>query len=398
MKPAILGGEPAFSKPQAVGFPLVEPDTRSRFHALMDSAFERNWLTNDGPLVRQLERAVAELHGVEECVSACNATVAQMLALRAFELGGEVIVPSFTFVASVHACAWQGLTPVFCDIRRHDLTIDPALVERLISPRTSAIVGVHAFGNVCDVDALEEIRRRHGLRLIYDAAHAFGCSSGSQSIGGFGDVEFLSFHATKFFSTFEGGALLTRDRHLAQALRNLRNFGFAGYDNVETLGLNGKMSEAAAAMGLASLPALPARRERLASTQEAYRRHLAGVPGIALRPAGVSGRSNYHYVVVEVDAERYGVTRDHLVEALWRDNVLARKYFYPGCHRMPYYASKAAPGPAPLPVTDEISERVLCLSSNLEDVEADTARIAALLQVIHERAEEVTRLCTVAAG
>jgi len=393
MELAVFSGKPAFAKPIPVGFPIVEADTRQRFHALMDEAFDRNYLTNDGPLLQRLESEIASLHGVAHCAIVCNATIAQMLSLQALGLEGEVILPSFTFIATAHACLWQNLTPVFCDITEDTLTIDPDQVETLITPRTRAVIGVHLFGNPCQVEKLETVCKKHGLSLIFDASHAFGCSYGERSIGGFGDLEFLSFHATKFFSSFEGGAVLTNHADIDQKIRWNRNFGFEGYDNVQHLGINGKMSEAAAAMGLASLPAVP---RRMANCQRVYRGYcerLSAIPGVSMVPVGEQGKSNYHYIVLIVDEAEYGVSRDTLVSVLWKENVLARKYFYPGCHQMPFYRRRYPQRTWRLPVTERVSQQVLCLPSNLPHPEEDMDIIADIIVTVRKNAKRVQQWC-----
>ena len=211
------------------------------------------WLTNSGPKLREFEARLAEYLGVGHVIAMCNGTVALEIAMRAAGVCGEVILPSFTFVATAHAVQWQGYKPVFCDIDPRTHNIDPSRAEELITPNTTAIVGVHAWGRGCAVHELKTIADRHGLRLMFDAAHAFACSHGSRMIGGLGDAEIFSFHATKFFNTFEGGAVCTNDDELAAKIRLMKNFGFSGKDNVIYVGTNGKMSEISAAMGLTSL-------------------------------------------------------------------------------------------------------------------------------------------------
>lgn len=389
MRLALLGGEPAFPRPLAVGAPIIEPETRERYHRLIAGAFERNWLTNDGPLVRQLEEELAKLHAVRHCASVCNATMAQVLLLRALELQGEVVLPSFTFVATAHACTWQGLTPVFCDISPDSLMAGPTEVERAVTKGTTAVIGVHLFGNVCDTAGLAETCARRGLVLVFDAAHAFGCTLGNTPIGGSGRAEILSFHATKAFSTFEGGAVLTNDPDLDARIRVLRNFGFRGYDDVAWLGLNGKLSESGAALGLASLPAVEERRERCRAIYETYRDGLADIPGVRVLSVGRRGRSNYHYVPILVDEVAFGLSRDLLYRLLWAENVLARRYFYPGLHRMAAYA-RTAPAVS-LPVTEAVAGRILCLPSGFAEP-ATVERIVGLFREARARATDLRRL------
>jgi dTDP-4-amino-4,6-dideoxygalactose transaminase len=387
---ALLGGEPAFPRPLAVGVPILEADTRERYHRLMAGAFDRNWLTNDGPLVRQLEEELARLHAVRHCALLCNATMAQVLLLRALDLHGEVVLPSFTFAATAHACAWQGLTPVFCDISPDSLMAGPAEVERAITRETRAVIGVHLFGNVCDTAGLAETCARRELTLFFDAAHAFGCTLGDTPIGGSGRAEILSFHATKAFSTFEGGAVLTNDSDLDARIRALRNFGFRGYDDVAFVGLNGKLSESGAALGLASLPAVEGRRKRCQAIYEAYRDGLADIPGVRVLPVGQQGRSNYHYVPVLIEVAAFGLSRDLLYRLLWAENVLARRYFYPGLHRMEAYA-RGAPGVS-LPATESVAERILCLPSGFTEPVPTVEKIVGLFREARARVAELHRL------
>lgn len=371
------------SQPLHVGRP--QPPDRARWFARLDAMLDSGWLTNNGPLVRELEQRLAEMLCVQHCVAMSNGTLAEQLCVRALGLSGEVIVPSFTFIATAHALTWEGLTPVFCDVRRDTHTLDPQLIEAAITERTSAILAVHTWGRACDVERLSAIARRHGLRLLFDAAHAFGCTAGGVPIGGFGDAEIFSFHATKFFHTIEGGAVTTDDESLAARLRLLRNHGFAGLDDVVGLGINAKMNEVCAATGLAVLDELD---ERFAINQRnaaLYRAALADLPGVALLAADQRERHNHQYIVVEIDAEAAGVTRDALVAALRGANVLARRYFHPGCHRVEPYRSRTAAAAAPLPVTELLSERVLCLPTGASVGEAEVDAIAALIRAALRR-------------
>ena len=354
---AIFGGPRAFDQPLHVGRPNL--GDRQRLLARMEEVLDRRWFTNDGPLVQEFEGRLVEWTGTKHCIAACNGTVALELAVRAAGLEGEVIVPAFTFVATAHALQWLGLRPVFCDIERESHTIDPDRIEELITPRTAAIVGVHLWGRPCRIDRLQAIADRHGLKLLFDAAHAFGCSWRGRAVGGFGLAEVFSFHATKFVNAFEGGAIATNDDQLAARLRLMRNFGFAGYDQVVSLGVNGKMSEVSAAMGLTSLESCPEFIAANRRNYETYRRELSGVAGLSILDYPPAERANYQYIVVEVDAEKAGLGRDELVEVLWAENVLARRYFYPGCHRMAPYASQKPRRPAP--VTELVAGRVLLL-------------------------------------
>ena len=245
---AINGAKPAFVEPIHVGRPNVVD--RERFLQLTADILDRLWLSNNGPLVQEFERKLAAFLGVKHCVAVCNATVGLEIAIRALKLEGEVIVPSYTFVATAHALHWQGITPVFADIDPVTQCLDPEAVRRMITPKTTGIIGVHLWGRAAQVAELEQLARDHDLRLIFDAAHAFGCSHGGTMVGSFGACEVFSFHATKFLNSFEGGVIATNDDELAHTVGLIRNFGFSGYDNVIHPGTNGKMVEVCAAMGL----------------------------------------------------------------------------------------------------------------------------------------------------
>src|SRR5262245_30020873 len=220
---------------------------------LAGEIFDRGWFTNDGPVLREFERRIQEYLGVRHCVAMCNGTVALEIAIRALGLEGEVIVPSYTFVATAHALHWQAITPVFADIDPDTHNLAPEAVRRTITPRTTGIIGVHLWGRPAPVQALQAIADEHGLQLMFDTAHGFDCTLNGKSLGNFGRCEVLSFHATKVFNTFEGGAVVTNDDALAETMQLMRNFGFRGYDNVIHPGTNGKMPEVNAAMGLVNL-------------------------------------------------------------------------------------------------------------------------------------------------
>lgn len=371
-------GDPQGGRPERVlhvGRPNLGP--REVFDRYVDRIFESGWLTNDGPLVREFEQAVADRIGVRNCVAMCNGTVALEIAIRALGLTGEVIVPAFTFVATAHALHWQGVRPVFADIDPATHALDPASVEAAITPRTTGIIGVHLWGRAAPVQALQRLADRHGLALLYDAAHAFGCTAGGRPIGGFGRAEVFSFHATKFFHTFEGGALVTDDDELAEKARLMRNFGFAGYDTVIHPGTNGKMSEIAAAMGLTNLPGLDALVATNQAVEESYVHALSAVPGAQLLRPAPGERSNHQYIVVMVQGG--AAVRDRALEALHAGGILARRYFWPGVHRMEPYASW--PGPRPyLEATETVADRVLVLPTGPSVRAEDVSRIARIIE------------------
>lgn len=379
---AVFGGTPAFTSVVHVGRPNI--GRRDRLFERLDDMLDRRYLTND-VYVAQLEATLAERLSVRHAVAVANGTLGLALTLRAAGVSGLVIVPSFTFVATAHVLVWMGITPVFCDVDPVTHNLVPERVEALITPRVSGIVGVHLWGRACPVEALDDIARPRGLILLYDAAHAFGCSHRGRMIGGFGRAEILSFNATKFVNSFEGGAILTNDDDLAQNLRRIRNFGFVDYDSVAALGINAKMSEASAAMGLTSLESAD---EFIAVNRRhylTYQRGLSSVPGVTLVEYSKTEQQNYQYVVIEVDQERAGLSRDQLQRLLWRENILVRRYFYPGCHRMEPYRSMKRYRNLTLPNTEWLASRVLCLPTGTavrdEDVEAICRVVTSAIQL-----------------
>lgn len=375
---AINGAAPAFAEPLHVGRPNVSDP--ALYMRRIEAMLESGWLTNNGPLVHEFEAKLASHLGVRNVVAMCNATIALEIAIRALDLRGEVIVPSYTFIATAHALYWQGITPVFADIDPDTHCLDPASVEQMITPRTTGIIGVHLWGRPAPIAALEELASRRGLKLMFDAAHAFGVSSGNRLIGGFGACEVFSFHATKFLNSLEGGAIATDDDELAEAARLMRNFGFAGYDKVIHPGTNGKMVEACAAMGLVNLEHLDELVAVNARNHAAYRRALDGAPGLRLLEYDPAERNNYQYVVIEVGPEA-GVARDDLVAALEQENVLARRYFWPGCHRMKPYSDLFPWADAHLPATRAVASRVIVLPTGMHVSEADIEVVCDILRV-----------------
>jgi dTDP-4-amino-4,6-dideoxygalactose transaminase len=386
---AIAGGIPAFAEPLHVGAPNI-PD-RGKLLARINDMLDRRWLSNDGPFVRDFEQRIAEYVGVRNCVAVCNATIGIQLAATALGLRGEVIVPAFTFVATAHALLWQGIQPVFCDVDPQTFTLNPGKLESCLSNKTTGILGVHLWGRPCGVGALKAFADANGLRLIFDAAHAFGCSLGGRMVGGFGDAEVFSFHATKFLNSFEGGAVVTNDDELAGRLRLMRNFGFQGYDNVIYLGTNAKMSEISAAMGLTSLESIDEVIAVNKLNYGLYNRELTGIPGISQMRYEHDEKCNYQYMIFEIDAELYGLSRDELMSVLHSENILARRYFYPGCHRMEPYRSMPAGKMAILPVTDRLAARVIALPTGTAVAEEQIDAVCRIIRLAHESSAEIRR-------
>jgi dTDP-4-amino-4,6-dideoxygalactose transaminase len=386
---ALFGGQPAFDHPLHVGYPNVG-DPKS-FLRRVQEILDRRWLTNDGVCVAEFERRIAALMDVEHCVALCNGTVALEIAARACGLEGEVIVPGFTFVATAHALQWQGIHPVFADIEPIGYHLDPDDVERRITPETTGILAVHLWGRPCNVDALSEIAARRGLKLLFDAAHALGCSVGGQMIGRFGECEILSFHATKVLNTLEGGAVLTNNGALAEKMRLMRNFGFSGEDCVSCIGTNGKMNEVSAAMGLDLLDHFDDIVLANKNLHARYLSGLAGIPGVRVIGYDDRERNNYQYVALDIDHRDAGISRDSLLAALHAENVLARRYFYPGCHRMEPYRSLERYAGLSLPVTEEVASRVLVLPTgpSLSYDQADL--VSAIIRAVIDNADLVSR-------
>ena len=393
---AIFGGPPAFDEVRHVGAPNV--GDRDRLLARINDLLDRRWLTNDGPFVRDFEKRIAEKIGVRHCLALTNATIALELTIRALGLSGEVIIPSLTFIATAHALQWHGITPVFCDVEAETFTLDPDRVEELITPQTSAIMGVHLWGRSCRIDKLTDVARRNNLKLMFDAAHAFGCSWNDQMVGSFGDAEVFSFHATKFFNTFEGGAVVTNDDELARRIRVMRNFGFAGYDEVVSLGTNGKMSEVSAAMGLTGLESLQQFIDANYRNHNQYREGLSGVKGVTLLEYDETQQNNYQYLVLLVDEDLTGLSRDQLMNLLWAENVRARRYFYPGCHRMQPYDTLYPDAVSRLPVTENVVQRVLLLPTGTTISTDEIARICQIMKFAVAHGAEINQLMSAEVG
>ncbi|MFC4587977.1 DegT/DnrJ/EryC1/StrS family aminotransferase [Sphaerisporangium corydalis] len=377
---AIYGGPPAFTESLYVGRPNIG-DRKLLFDRL-EQALDRRWLTNQGPLVREFEERVAGLSGTRHCVAMCNATLALQIGARAMGMTGEVIMPSFTFVATPHALSWIGIKPVFCDIDPRTHLMDPTHVESLITPATTGILGVHLWGQPCAPTSLPQIAARYGLPLLYDAAHAVATRWNGRPLATLGDATVFSFHATKFVNAFEGGALLTDDDGLAATARAMRSFGQTGEDQVSHLGTNAKMSEASAAMGLTSLDAMPEVVARNLANHGRYLSELAGVPGVRVLP--FERGNNHQYVVMEIDERITGVSRDTLRAILTTENVNCRSYFAPGCHMMDTY-----PGSPRLPHTEAVSRRVLGLPTGTAVSDLEVIRVCEIIRFTVAHGHEI---------
>lgn len=377
---------PKFDEPLHVGRPNIGDPGELRKH--IDAALDRRWLT-DGPLVEEFEERIAELAGTAHCVATCNATVGIQLAARAcgIEPGDEVIVPAFTWVATAHALSWIGAVPVFCDVDEETANLSPDAVEKVLSPATRGILGVHVFGRPCPIDPLTELAGRHGVPLLFDAAHGLGSTYRGRPVGGFGEAEVFSFHATKFLNSFEGGAVVTDNAELAARVRAMRNFGIGADGTVESPGTNAKMNEAAAAMGLTSLGVMDELMEANRLNHERYAEGLAGIRGVGVRTQEPGERANHQYLVIEVDAAAAGVHRDHVHQVLMRQNVLSRRYFYPGCHQLePYRARPERHAPQRPANSEALAERVLALPTGTAVGAAEIAGVCEIIRLTVEAA------------
>jgi dTDP-4-amino-4,6-dideoxygalactose transaminase len=379
-KLAIFGGQPTFAEPLHVGRPNI--GNRDRLLQRINDMLDRKWLSNNGIFVQEFEQRMADILGVKHCIAMCNGTIALEIAIRALELKGEVIVPSFTFIATAHALQWQEITPVFCDIDPKTHCLDPAKIESMLTPRTTGIMGVHVWGQPCNVEALSKIAHQHQLKLMFDASHAFGCSAQGQMIGNFGDAEVFSFHATKFINAFEGGAVVTNNDELADKIRLMKNFGFVDFDQVIYIGTNGKMNEAAAAMGLTSLESLSEFTATNDRNYRLYQSELANLPGISVFTYNDTEKCNYQYIVLEIDESVLQIRRDQLIKILHAENVIARRYFYPGCHRMEPYRSYFPHAGLMLPETEKLTQKVLILPTGTSIAEPEILSICQIIRMV----------------
>ena len=317
-------------------------------------------LTNQGNFVIGLEKAIAEYLDVERSLAFCNGTLALQLAILGFRLSGEIITTPFTFPATAHVIQWNNIVSVFADVDPHTFNMAPASIERLITRRTSAILPVHVFGVPCDVHQIQRLAARYGLKVIYDAAHAFGVKTNGISVAHFGDASMFSFHATKIFNTLEGGALVSKDRSFLDRVSRMRNFGFGNEGEVETLGINAKMSEIQAAFGLNVLGRVSAEAALRAKRYRRYRHNLEKISGIGFQQIPPRTTLHHQYMPILVTPE-FGLSRNRLFDFLRRHNVIARKYFYPLCSGMPIYRQLASSSPENLPQATRVADQILCL-------------------------------------
>ena len=346
-------------KTVTVTSPLLPP--LEEFIPYLKDIWDRKWLTNNGYYHKELEAALCKYLKVPYISLFTNGTLPLMCALQALRITGEVITTPYSFVATTHSLWWNGIKPVFVDIDDKTGNIDPDKIEAAITPKTTAIMPVHVYGKPCDTKRIQEIADKYGLKVIYDAAHAFGVEVNGESILNAGDMSTLSFHATKVYNTVEGGALICHDEKTKQRIDYLKNFGFAGETTVVAPGINGKMDEIRSAYGLLNLKYVDSAIETRRRVAEKYREGLKGVPGISYMEDMPGVRHNYSYFPVFVDAEKYGMTRDELYFKMKEQNILGRRYFYPLISEFSTYRGLESAKPELLPNAHKMADSVICL-------------------------------------
>lgn len=339
--------------------PLLPP--LNEFIPYLETIWDSKWLTNNGQFHQQLEKALCDYLGVQHVCLFNNGTLALMIALQALKITGEVITTPFSFVATTHSLWWNNIKPVFGDIDPITFNLDPTKVEAAITPQTTAIMPVHVYGNPCNIKEFERIATNYNLKLIYDAAHAFGVEVNNKSILNFGDLSVLSFHATKVFNTFEGGAIICHDENMKRHIDDLKNFGFRDETSIVAPGINAKMNEIQAAFGLLQLKYIDDARIRRKSITETYRTLLAEIEGISFIKEIVEVKYAYSYFPILVDEIQFGMSRDTLYDKLKSHHVYGRRYFYPLISNLPTYSGLESSTIENLKNANRISDTVLCL-------------------------------------
>lgn len=345
------------------------------FMPYLQDIWNRKWLTNNGHYHQELEKALCEYLKVPYISLFTNGTLPLITALQALRITGEVITTPYSFVATTHSLWWNGIKPVFVDIDPITGNLDPDKIEAAITPRTTAIMPVHVYGQPCDTKRIQEIADKYGLKVIYDAAHAFGVEVNGESILNAGDMSTLSFHATKVYNTIEGGALVMHDEATKKRIDYLKNFGFANETTVVAPGINSKMDEVRSAYGLLNLKQVDAAIEARHKVADRYREALRNIPGISVMEDMPGVRHNYSYFPIFIDAERYGMTRDELYFKMKENNVLGRRYFYPLISEFSTYRGLESAKPENLPVATRLADSVICLPMYQDLLEVDVDKI-----------------------
>jgi len=345
-------------KPIYVTEPFLPP--LEEFQPYLEQIWKSKWLTNAGPFHQQLESKLCEYLGIEHLALFANGTLALVTALQALRITGEVITTPFSFVATAHSLLWNGIKPVFVDIHPGTFNLDPEKIEAAITPQTTAIMPVHVYGKPCDVEKIQKIADLYGLKVIYDAAHAFGVTYQGESLLKHGDLSTLSFHATKVFNTFEGGAIVCPNAKMKKRIDDLKNFGFADEVTVVSPGINGKMNEVQAAFGLLQLKYIDKAIARRREIYARYHDQLSQVRGIFCPPLPADTIYNYAYFPILIEKE-YPLLRDELYEKLRQHNIYARRYFYPLISDFPMYRGLPSAAQSNLPVARQVADQVICL-------------------------------------
>jgi len=352
------------------------------FSERLKDIWKSKWLTNNGPQHIQFEIELAEKLKAPYLSLFNNGTTALMIACQSLRLSGEVITTPFTFAATVHTLMWNNIKPIFCDIDPVTMNLNAENLESLITPQTTAILGVHVFGTPCDVLKIQQIANLYGLKVIYDAAHAFGVTLNGTPLVHYGDISMLSFHATKLYHTAEGGALIVGDKVLKERIDFLKNFGIKNEEEVVMPGINGKMSELHAALGSVNLKYVDFEIQKRKHLYDVYCKRLADIEGVFFHvPAGHVG-ANYQYFVIQIDPAKFGKTRDEVYKEFKLYNVFTRKYFYPLCSNYPCYHSIPSATPSMLPVANQVAGQVLCLPLYGDLSEEDILKICEILRSI----------------
>jgi len=365
------------NKPIYVTQPFLPP--LEEFLPYLEQIWESKWLTNSGPFHQELEKKLADYLGVDHLALFANGTLALVTALQALRITGEVITTPFSFVATAHSLLWNGIKPVFVDIHLETFNLDPEKIEAAITPHTTAIMPVHVYGKPCDVEKIQKIADIYGLKVIYDAAHAFGVNYKGESILKHGDLSILSFHATKVFNTFEGGAIVCPDTKTKKRIDDLKNFGFHDEVTVVAPGINAKMNEVQAAFGLLQLKHIDKAIDRRRKIDVQYRKQLSSVSGVSCSPLPVEVTYNYSYFPIMVDKE-YSLTREELYEKFRKKGIYTRRYFYPLISTFPMYRGLQSAVPENLPVATKIAEKILCLPIFPDLTEEDQNRVIEIIR------------------
>lgn len=348
-----------FNDPVYISRPML-PDLREMNDKLSE-VWDSKWLTNNGPQHAEFENELERRLCASHLSLFNNGTIALMIACQSLRLSGEVITTPFTFPATIHTLAWNNIKPIFCDIDPETMNIDPARLESLITPQTTAILGVHVFGTPCNIKEIQRIADVYGLKVIYDAAHAFGVEIDSVPIGNFGDISMLSFHATKLFHTAEGGALLMKEKILKERIDFLKNFGIKNEEEVVMPGINGKMSELHSVLGLLNLKHVDQEIEKRRQLFSTYVECLDNIEGISFLIPEKTVKSNYQYFVIQIGPRQFGCSRDEVYEKFKKYNIFARKYFYPLCSNYSCYRHLPSSNPSLLTIANNVADQVLCL-------------------------------------